>query len=129
MEPVRRYHLVGPASALLLSLMLIGCVVLWVGLPLGWLWVGSQLQGTTSVGTALLAMLAGFFVCVMALVPALGWLNRKHVELREAHDLEIGDHSALEVMLVVSAALAIVGFVVWFFGFPGSSPIPLNVCY
>jgi hypothetical protein len=32
-------------------------------------------------------------------------------------------------MLVVSAALAIVGFAVWFFGFSGSSPLPLKVSY
>jgi hypothetical protein len=118
-----------PASGVLVAVMGAGCLVLWVGLPLGWLWIGSQLQSSTSVGTALLAMLSGFFVCVIALAPALGWLNRKHVELREARDLPIGEHSALEVMLVLSAALATVAFVIWFFGFSGSSPIPLNVSY
>jgi hypothetical protein len=32
-------------------------------------------------------------------------------------------------MLVVSAVLAIVGFGVWFLGFSGSSPVPLNLGY
>ena len=124
-----RMLLARPAGGLLVALMALGCLVLWVGLPLGWLWIGSRLQSSTSVGTALLAMLSGFVVCVVALAPALGWLNRKHVELREARAQPIGEHSALEVMLVLSAALATVAFVVWFFGFSGSSPIPLRISY
>jgi hypothetical protein len=37
--------------------------------------------------------------------------------------------TALELVLVASAVVAVVGFVVWFFGFSGSSPIPLNISY
>jgi heme/copper-type cytochrome/quinol oxidase subunit 2 len=120
---------VAPINGLLLTLMLLGCLMLWVGFPLAWLWVGSKLQESTSVGTALMVMMVGFVACVLALVPALAWLNRKHVELREAYSKPVGRYSALEVLLVVSAALAVVTFVVWFFGFSGSSPIPINVSY
>ena len=35
--------------------------------------------------------------------------------------------SALEVILVSSAGLAMVGFGIWFFGFAGASPLPLNI--
>ena len=35
--------------------------------------------------------------------------------------------SALEVILVSSAGLALVGFGIWFFLFAGASPLPLNI--
>ena len=37
--------------------------------------------------------------------------------------------TALEHVMVASAVVAVVGFFVWFFGFSGSSPIPLNMSY
>jgi hypothetical protein len=126
---VRRVLLGAPASVTLVVLMLGGCVFLWVGVPLIWLWIGSQLQASAPVGTALMVTLLGAVVSIVCLVPLLGWLNRQHLELRAARGLPIGDTSPLEVMLVVTAAVAIVGFVVWFFGFSGSSPVPLHVSY
>ena len=29
----------GPASSALVLLMLAGCLFLWIGVPLGWLWI------------------------------------------------------------------------------------------
>jgi hypothetical protein len=46
---------------------------------------------------------------------------RDCAELREARQLPVGETSPLEAMLVVSAAIAVLGF--------GSSPIPLNLSY
>ena len=44
----------GMGAALVLLIMVIGSLVLWIGTPLLWLWIGSQIQGaTTSLGTAL----------------------------------------------------------------------------
>ena len=40
-----------------------------------------------------------------------------------------GETTALERVLVSSAVVAVIGFFVWFFGFSGSSPIPMNVSY
>ena len=41
--------------------------MLWLGTPLLWLWVGSQIQGSTdSLGLALLVMAAGVLVTVLA---------------------------------------------------------------
>ena len=37
--------------------------------------------------------------------------------------------TALERVLVSSAVVAVIGFLVWFFGFSGSSPMPINVSY
>src|SRR5688572_1029474 len=116
----------GPASAALVALMLAGCLMLWVGIPLGWLWIGSQVQAAASLGTALLVTMAGILVSIFGLVIVLGWLNRRHAELLEQRNRPPGP-SALEVILVSSAAIAIVGFGIWFLGFAGTSPMPLNV--
>ena len=44
----------GAGATLVLLIMVIGSLVLWIGTPLLWLWVGSQVQGaTSSLGTAL----------------------------------------------------------------------------
>src|SRR5262245_7731989 len=109
--------------------MLLGCLFLWVGVPVVWLWVGSQVQESQPLGTALMVAMMGAVATILCIAPGLAWLNRKHVELREARDLPIGETSPLEAMLVVSAAVAVLGFAIWFFGFAGSSPIPLDLGY
>ena len=106
----------------MLAIMFLGSLVLWVGLPLGCLYVGSRVQGVThSVGVALLAMAAGVAVGIFAIVPLLGYLNRKHVEVRAARGLDTYGQAPLEGVLVVSAGIALVGFGVWFFFFSGTA--------
>jgi hypothetical protein len=119
----------GPASAVLVLLMLAGCLTLWVGAPLGWLWVGSQIQASASLGTALIATMAGFVATTVLLVIFLSWLNRRHAALRARRDRPSGRYGILEPMLALSAGIAVAGFAIWFFGFSGASPIPLNLGY
>jgi hypothetical protein len=119
----------GPTSAGLVMMMLAGCLFLFVGAPLGWLWIGSQIQDNVSLGTALMVAMTGFVATVLCVVPGLSSLNRWHLEIRDARRLPAARHSMLEVLLVVSAFFAAVAFSVWFFGFSGSSPVPLNVSY
>jgi heme/copper-type cytochrome/quinol oxidase subunit 2 len=118
------------ASGLILLVMMLGAgLVLWLGVPLGWLYVGSQVQGTTdSLGLALFVMMVGVLVSIALIVPALGWLNRKHLDLREARGLETHGATALEAMMTVSAVIAVLAFVVWFFliAGPGPSLAPQN---
>ena len=121
-----REIMVGPASAALVLLMLVGCLFLWVGVPLGWLWIGSQVQGSASLGTALMVTMLGIIASIVVLVFALSWLNRRHAELLERRHRPMRS-SALEVILVSSAGLAVVGFGIWFFLFAGASPLPLNI--
>jgi hypothetical protein len=116
----------GPASVALVLLMLAGCLLLWVGVPLGWLWIGSQVQSSASLGTALMVTMLGILASIVALVGVLGWLNRWHAELLERRNRPLRS-SALEVILVSSAGIALVGFGIWFFGFAGASPVPLNI--
>ena len=116
----------GLASAALVLLMLAGCLLLWVGVPLAWLWIGSQVQASASLGTALIVTMIGILVSIVALVFCLGRLNGWHAALLERRNRPLRS-SALEVILVSSAGLAIVGFGIWFFGFAGASPLPLNI--
>lgn len=121
-----REIMAGPASAALVMLMLVGCLFLWVGVPLGWLWIGSQVQGSASLGTALMVTMGGIVLSIVILVTGLSWLNRRHAELLERRQRPVRS-SALEVILVSSAGLALVGFGIWFFLFAGASPLPLNI--
>ena len=108
--------------------MLGGGVVLWVGVPLGWLYIGSRVQGEThSLGTALAVMAGGLLVSVMTIVFLLAWLNSKHLELREARGLESHGQTALEAVMTVSAGLALICFGAWFFLFSGASPLPAGL--
>jgi uncharacterized membrane protein YcjF (UPF0283 family) len=111
------------ASAVLTGVIMVGAsLLLWIGVPAGWLWIGSQVQGSTgSVGTAIAVMLVGAVVSIVALAWALGRLNRVHEHLREARGAAAGA-PLLEVVLVVTAAVALVGFAIWFFVFAGPGP-------
>ncbi len=118
----------GGSGALLVLIMFGGGIVLWIGVPLGWLYLGSQVQGATnSVGAALGAMMLGVLVSVALIVVALGWLNRMHCELRERRGLESHGQTALEAVMTVSAAIALAGFGAWFLLFSGASPLPTNI--
>lgn len=121
-----RELLLSCASAALVALMVVGCLFLWIGVPLGWLWIGSQVQASASLGTALIATMLGIVVTVLVVVAVLGAINRRHIELRRARNRPAGG-SALEVIFVSSTGIAVVGFGIWFFGFAGASPLPLNI--
>jgi heme/copper-type cytochrome/quinol oxidase subunit 2 len=112
------------ASGVLVLLMMLGAgVVLWVGVPLGWLYIGSQVQGASdSVGLAIIVMLVGVVVSIVAIVPLLGWLNRKHLQLQEARGHDTHGQTALEAVLTVSVLIAVLAFVVWFFLIEGPGP-------
>jgi hypothetical protein len=112
------------ASAVLTGVIMVGAsLALWIGVPAGWLWIGSQIQGSTgNVGTAIAVMLVGAIISIVALAWVLGRLNRVHEHLRAARGAEQTGPPLLEVVLVVTAAIALVGFAIWFFVFAGPGP-------
>jgi len=113
----------GASWLILLAMMLGAGLVLWIGVPLGWLWIGGQVQGATnSLGTALFVMMVGVLASIALIVPTLGWLNRKHLQLRAARGLDSHGATALEAMMTVTAVIAVVAFVVWFFVIAGPGP-------
>src|SRR6476661_5401626 len=102
------------ASALLTGVIMVGAsLLLWIGIPAGWLWIGSQIEGSTgNIGTAIAVMLVGVIVSIIAIAWVLGRLNRVHENLREARGVANDGPPLLEVVLVVTAALALVGFAI-----------------
>jgi hypothetical protein len=112
------------ASALLTGVIMVGAsLLLWIGVPAGWLWIGSQVQGSTgSVGAAIGVMLLGAIVSIVAIAWVLGRANRAHEQLLEARGVQPDGPPLLEVVLVITAAVALVGFAVWFFVFAGPGP-------
>jgi bacteriorhodopsin len=125
---VRRALRTGTSGALLLLIMLVGSLVLWIGVPVGWLYIGSQVQGRTgSLGAALGAMMLGVLLSIGLIVPLLAWLNAKHEEVRVARGLEDHGQTALEAVMTVSAGVAVVGGGTWFLLFSGSSPLPAGL--
>jgi hypothetical protein len=118
----------GLSGLILVVIMLGGGIALWIGVPVAWLFIGSQVQGAThSLGTAILVTLTGAVLSILAIVLVLGWLNRKHVELREARGLDTHGGTALEAVMTVSAGIALVVFGAWFLLFSGASPLPTGL--
>jgi ABC-type multidrug transport system permease subunit len=118
-DPLR----LGASAVLVLLIMLGGSLVLWVGVPVGWLYIGSQIQGATdSIGAALGAMLVGAPLTIIVIAKGLVFLNRKHMELREARGHEVSGQGALEAVMIVSAFIAVAGFVFWFLILTGPGP-------
>jgi hypothetical protein len=118
----------GTGAILVIAIMFIGSIVLWVGTPLAWLWVASQIQGATqSLGVALLAA----FVGVLATVTALGSLLARLSDVYRANCVSRGlsdpGHVVLEGVLVVSAGVTLVVFGIWFLFFAGASPVPIGI--
>jgi hypothetical protein len=88
------------ASAVLTGVIMVGAsLLLWIGVPAGWLWIGSQVQGSTgNVGTAIAVMLVGAVASIVALAWVLGRLNNWHEHLRAARGGEVTGAPLLEVV-------------------------------
>lgn len=115
-------------AVLVVLIMIVGSLVLWVGTPLLWLWVGSQIQGATeSLGTALGAMFVGVILTITAIASVLAKLSDVYRDNCVARGMNDPGHVVLEAVLVVSAGLTLIVFVVWFFFFAGASPVPLGI--
>ena len=117
----------GGSAVLMLAVMFIGSLGLWIGIPLGALFVGSRVQDATdSVGVAMAAMTLMVIGSLIVLVPILGWLNRTYMELRVARGRQDLGNAPLEGVIVVSAAIAVVVFAIWIAFFAGTAPFTGN---
>jgi hypothetical protein len=127
---MRRLLALGSSALLLGLIMFAGGLVLWIGIPLAWLWIASQIQSATdSLGAALGAALLGVVGSIALMIPVLGWLSNRHRQAQIARGHDDTGHLVLEIVMVTSAGLAVVLFGAWFFLLSGSSPIPLNLQY
>jgi hypothetical protein len=118
----------GTGALLVVAIMFIGSLGLWVGTPLLWLWVGSQIQGATeSLGTALAAAFLGVVITVTLVASLLSRLSDVYRDNCLARGLNDPGPVMLEGVLVVSAGLTLCAFVVWFFFLAGTSPVPIGI--
>lgn len=126
-----------PAAVALVALMALGSVVMWLGVPLGLVYLASKLADTPNptMGPYLLVIL-GLPVGMAVVAKGLGAVNRAHVRLTGAETDEYrpgwtrsmrGErrvdrrNGVLDKVMIVSVAVAGIVFAVWFFGFAGSS--------
>jgi len=110
------------------AIMFIGSLGLWIGTPLLWLYIGSQIEGaTSSLGDALGAMFLGVVLTISLVASVLGRLSNFYRGNRVARGLDDPGHLMLEGVLVVSAGVSLVAFAIWFFLFSGSSPAPIGL--
>jgi hypothetical protein len=118
----------GTSAMLVVLIMFIGSLGLWVGTPLLWLWVGSQVQGATdSLGTALVVAFVGALVTISALGSLLARLSDVYRDNCMSRGLADPGNVVLEGVIVVSAGLTITVFVIWFFFFAGADPAPIGI--
>jgi hypothetical protein len=127
-----------PISLLLIALMAFGSVLMWLGVPVGLVYLASQLADspTPTMGPYLL-ILIGLPVGMVAVGKVLGALDRYHGRITGLDDGKPQQaawmksmrgererkrrRSVLDVVMMVSVAVALVLSAIWFFGFAGSS--------
>ncbi len=100
-------------------MFLIG-MLMWVGVPGVWLYIGSQVKAAAdSLGLAVVVMGIGALVTIVALVKILSVLNTSWLEQYEALNDRRPQRSPLEPILVISAFIALAVFGIWFAFFAG----------
>jgi hypothetical protein len=125
---VRHVLQTGSGAILVILIMFTGSLVLWIGTPLLWLWVGSQIQGrTASIGSAIGVMFIGAVLTIALVSWVLVSLSNIYRANCLARGLNDPGHFVLEGVLVVSAGFTIVAFGIWFFFFAGASPVPIGI--
>ena len=118
----------GTGAVLLVSIMVLGSIVLWIGTPLAWLWIGGQVEGRTeSLGVALGAAFGGVIITVGVLASLLSRLSDGYRVNSLARRGEDPGHGLLEAVLVVSAGVSLAAFAVWFLLFAGAAPAPIGI--
>jgi hypothetical protein len=127
-----------PISLFLIALMAVGSVLMWIGVPVGLVYLASRLADspTPSMGPYLL-ILIGLPVGMVAVGKVLGALDRYHGRLTGLDDGRPQQaawlksmrgererrrrRSVLDTVMMISVAAALVLSAIWFFGFAGSS--------
>jgi hypothetical protein len=127
-----------PPAVMLVLLMAVLSVVMWIGVPLGLIYVASQLADSSnpSAGPYVL-VLVGLPIGMAIVGKCLGILDRAHARLTgriddsrrpatwmrsmRAERVSTRRAGVLDRVMITSVALAILAFGVWFFAFAGSS--------
>jgi len=124
----------------LIVLMIVCALMLWIGIPLGWLWIGSMMVDTTqpSMGPYMLVAV-GILASVIADALLISRLNQAYQRVTASEGkVRIplpwmrsmrGERtsgrptSVLDVIMVGTVVVAATAAAIWFFLFAGS-PLP-----
>jgi hypothetical protein len=137
----RRQRLLwSPVALFLVLLMAAGSIVMWVGLPLGLIWVASAITDSSqpSMGPYLL-ILIGLPVGMFAIGKLLGAVDRAHgritgrlddapqraawlQSMRDERGPRRKQRSVLDTVMIVSVLAALAVGAIWFIAFAGSPP-------
>jgi hypothetical protein len=124
----------GAGAAVLVLLMAVGSILMWIGVPVFWLWLASQIASSSQPSLGLYVMvLVGIGVTMAVLGKALGVLNHVHMAMtgriprRRQETVWLksmrGDatkqreHGILANVMAISVAIALVCLGTWFFLF------------
>lgn len=124
----------------LIVLMAIGSVVLWLGIPFGWIYLASKMAKTSQPTMGpYLVVIFGIPISMVIVARGLSRLNRYYGELTgtishvrvtlpwlrsmrgEREPVSTQTRTVLDVVMIASVAVAVLCFAVWFFFFAGSS--------
>jgi archaellum biogenesis protein FlaJ (TadC family) len=93
----------------------IGSLLMWAPIPIAWMWIGARVfDATGSLAADGSVVLLGFLVTMVGMVMVLTRLDNTWVALRQraGHQQTEG---ALNRVVVVSATLGILVFLLWFY--------------
>jgi hypothetical protein len=127
-----------PIAVLLVLMMAVGSVFLWIGIPVGWVWIASRTVNTSqpSFGPYLLVLIATplsmwlWSKLLFRLNDLYSRLTGQTSEVRTQlpwHKSMRGERGSnrqttvLDWVMIVSVSVALTAFGIWFFFFAGSS--------
>src|SRR3954449_5400596 len=127
-----------PIAVILVLLMAVGSVVLWIGIPIGWIWVASRTVKTSQPTL-------GPYLLVLCAIPLTMWIWGKLLfRMNDVYSRLTGQTSevraqlpwhksmrgergsgrqttVLDLVMMISVSVALAAFAIWFFLFAGSS--------
>lgn len=124
----------GSVAALLVLVMVVGSILMWIGVPVFWLWLASRIADSSqpTIGLYLL-VLVGIVVSMAVVGKALGIVNRMHMDItgtlpdkreqtiwlrsmRAEREVK-RETGVLGLVMAWSVSVALLCFGVWFFLF------------
>lgn len=116
-------------SRAMVPLMVLMVLLCFGPIEIAWLFIGGRLNhAVSSTGVGLVVAILGMLMTLVVVVGLLRRLEGAWVLVRRAAGLR-QQRGILEFVFVIAVGLTTVVFAVWFLGFSGASPIPVNVSY